>query len=193
MLNKAYLASSCPFTTEYCFFWNSYTISSSAGWFWRLDVNVIRDLLDVLDTPAYQQPCTVMSPFLFLRLIHSHLGEFYLLSIRDAVDPVRKTGVSKWFWSIFSNNNTGIIFTDFIWVWNLAFDPPRKGDILNEFQKDSEKIMRTSEWISYRRMYKPIHSEKLHNTGSTNWGKWGLWMWMYNTLVDNPGTIRRWV
>jgi len=80
--------------------------------------------MDVLDTPAYQQPCTAISPFLFLRLIHSHLREFCLLSVRDVLDPVRKNDVSKWFWSIFSNNNTCIIFTDFIWVWNLASAPP---------------------------------------------------------------------
>jgi hypothetical protein len=52
--------------------------------------------LDVLDTPAHQQQCTVMSPFLFLRLIHSHLGGFYLFKKRDTLDPVCKSGVSKW-------------------------------------------------------------------------------------------------
>ena len=32
-----------------------------------------------------------------------------------------------------------------MWVWNLASDPKRKGDILNEIQKDAEEIIRNSE------------------------------------------------
>jgi len=104
--------------------------------------------MDVLDTPAYQQPCNVVSPFLFLRFIHSHLGEFCLLSVRDAVDPVRKNGVSKWFWSIFSNNNKRVIFTDFIWVWNLASDLKEKWYI---------------EWISkrFREDYADVRGKEL--------------------------------
>jgi len=39
-----------------------------------MDVNIIRDSLDVVDTPAYQQPCTVMSPFLFLKTHPFTLG-----------------------------------------------------------------------------------------------------------------------
>jgi hypothetical protein len=35
-----------------------------------------------------------------------------------------------------------------------------------------------------------LYGEKLRNTGSTNWGTWGLGMWKYNRLVHNPGT--RW-
>jgi hypothetical protein len=75
----------------------------------------------------------------------------------------------------------------------LGLWPARKGDTLNEFLKDSEKIMRTSEGISDRMMYISIHSEKLHNIGSTNSGIWGLGVWKYKASVHNHGTVRRWV